>query len=493
MAQETPLPTSEEVSQSLHDNIRGALMKRLRGGRPLLVGLSPLPAHHALQEAGLMDLDWAMLYRRLGDGRFLRLEQVLREPLMSTLRTYGLLDWGAAHLPVLAVSACRVVGRLLAQLGREDPLAMNLARIPSGFEAILRNSLRRASGSRGPLMDAYAGHFTHALLEGVHGYRNALERNLRLLRLHNEAGTILVDWITADGKSVRHETLHDLLAAVVGPLIADLNRHISHADRTPHQLQHRGIDILTNVCPDLAEAVQLATELSTCVGLRLCTVPLTAGIPLDVWLYVGPHPGWPGRVCTLSLHRAHHEFILGARDGQRYYFPPCLLIARLAFSEGRPIITRPTIRQPAGGFAWRHPYTGDLGGDPFEGAELLHAEADVMYGPSRQAIRLFPQLKARTSTAREGNMCLDGQTITMKTVQSRFLDTPAGQGDVLAGLTALHDIVRLGLTRGHQNNTAGPRVKLGPVSMPYPLRGRKVTGALARRVFVYAGNRVVSA
>ena len=493
MAPETPLPTSEEVSQSLHDNIHSALTKRLCGERPLLVGLSPPLAHHALQDPEIMDLDWAMLYGRLGDGRFLRLEQVLREPLMSTLRTYGLLDWGAARLPVLAVSACRVAGRLLEQLGRDDPGAMDLGRIPSGFEAILRNCLRRASGSRGPVMDAYAGHFTTSLLERVDGYISGLERNLRLLRLHSEAGTIVVDWITADGKSVRHETLHDLLEAVVGPLIADLTRHIGRGDRTPHELQQRGIDILTNVCPGLAEAVQLATGLSTCVGLRLCTVPLRAGIPLDVWMYVGPHPGWPGHACTLSLHRAHHEFILGAIDGQRYYFPPCLLIARLAFSEGRPIITRPTVRQPAGGFLWRHPYTGDLGGDPFEGAELLHAEADAMYEPSKQAIRLFPQLKARTSTACEGNMCLDGQTVTMKTVQNRFLETPAGQGDVLADLTALHDIVRLGLTRGHQNNTAGPRAKLGPVSMPYPIQGRKVTGALARRVFAYAGNRVVSA
>ena len=226
MAQDTPLPTTEEISKLLHDNLRGALMRRTRGGRPLVVGLpGGLFPHRTAPAPEITDLDWIMLHRRLGADRFTTFDQVFGPPLTATLRSCGLLDWGAARLPVLAVSACRIAGRLLEQLGRDDPDTIDPSRIPSDFESALQNCLRRASRGQTSLVDVYVRHIADFLRDRVDTYRGDLGRDLTLLRLHRAGETIRADWLAIDGKPARSQTLEDLLGAVAVPVIADLAEH----------------------------------------------------------------------------------------------------------------------------------------------------------------------------------------------------------------------------------------------------------------------------
>ena len=67
---------------------------------------------------------------------------------------------------------------------------------------------------------------------------------------------------------------------------------------------------------------------------------------------------------------------------------------------------------------------------------------------------MFPQLRKRTQTAMENNLCLGGQAQTVHSIQQELHSalTACREPDILGAVTALHDIARFGLTCGHQDN-----------------------------------------
>ena len=212
------------------------------------------------------------------------------------------------------------------------------------------------------------------------------------------------------------------------------------------------------------------------------------GAPIDVWAYIEVAcPFGTPSACTLSVHRAHREFVLESPVGLRYYFPPVLLVTRMALAGTVLAVRSPVVREPADGHAFTHPYTGTLDQDPFPTAIALHKESSAMFKPSAVALGLFPRLGTRTTRPAERGMCLSGQGDVVAQVQARLIQDLAAdrEPDVLGCVTEIHELLRHGLCQGHQLNSSRPIVPLSD-GLPYPVRSPlDPRGPLAKRIFPY--------
>jgi len=492
MAHQIKSKEDNRIVESMYEAIQETLRKHMPRNQPLVMNpVGPrLPIYREMPN--LLPPE----PRRLAAIRVIHLQKhrmvmtfegILRETTQKVLQGACVSSWPSTVLAFSAVSQCRLAGRLLEQLGCKNKGMINREKIPSDFDTNAAQCFAGIQQSQLPVTRFISG-MAKSLWQKIAASTANSGQGMMNLRFVNTDDTIWIEWLTADGKVAQKDRLRDFVDSIMGPMAKELG--ICRDRLQTAQTSHRkiGEKVLREVSPKLADALQLACQENRHVGIHLCTSKDRRGLPLDVWLYMNPTlQALTFGNCTLSVHRYHRDFILGARDGTRYYFPPCLLTARVNHSYNRYQVMPPTIRQPRGGYKWNHPYTGPLQHDPFTGALLDQDKRDVMCEPSQEALKLFPELANRTNQASENNLCLPDQSREITNLQSHLHKEIAGLYtlDVLEAITALHQLARIGLTRGHQNNTSGPRVHLAPNTMPYPLRGRQVYGRLAKRIFVY--------
>lgn len=511
MANQIKSKEDNKIVELIYEAIQETLKKHMPGNQPLIMD----PVGPRLPIYRKMTNSLPSRSRRLATIKVIHLQkhrlvkpfqEILREAIQKVLQDAHVSSWPSTVLTFSVVSQCRLAGRLLEQLGCTNKGMINREKIPSDFDTTTAQCFDSIQQSQLPITE-----FITVMTDSLWQKMNTCtqERDTMKLRFVLLNSTIWVEWLTDDGKVVQKELFRDFIYSILEPISKKLGVYINRLKTAQTSHNKIGMTVLREVSPKLFDAVHHACQEKRYVGIHLHTFKDRRGTPLDVWLYLNPtlqtltsgmgnftlslhrlhHDFILGTMgnCTLSVHRPHRDFILGAKDGSRYYFPPCLLTARLTYSYNRYQILVPTVRQPCGGYNWDHPYTGPLGYDPFFNAILNGNEADVMYEPCEEALKLFPELANRMKQAKERDLCLPDQYLEIKNLQSHLHKGNAGLDtlDVLEVITALHRLARVGLTRGHQNNTSGPRVHLAPGSMPYPLRGRQVYDRLAKRVFVY--------
>jgi hypothetical protein len=304
---------------------------------------------------------------------------------------------------------------------------------------------------------------------------------------------IRVCWSDPEGRILQEEPLQEFIASASRNLAA----HLAHLAQgpDPRALREKGLSLLRQVSPALAGLVADVGMQGCTVGRRLAVVSARHGMPLHIWLYLSEsYPSVGTAACILSADRPHGEFILEASDGNLFYFPPCLLSARLVFDGQRVLVEHPRIREPANGYRWGHPYTGDLVRDPFASARVPESAHKALAAPSKWALRTFPTLGTRMPGAGEADLCLEGQSERVQTIAAqlgRDLETGARRA-LPTAVTALHDLARIGLTTAHQNNASAPRVPLTAERMPYPVPKGVVPDSPHTRVFTYAARRLTA-
>ena len=493
-------PSPEDINQTPHriftEQVCMAIQQRMVGGRPLAVDLVnelALYRFTGAQTAEPPGITPTLLTRSQSFRQVTTFAQLLQSPIAAALQALGLLGESRAAIPLLAISACGLASRLLEQLGLQDPAIVDYNRRLPELKALLQEGLSTATEVT---LTANA-----CVAKTVEAFRRQLtlcaekkSSALAVLRFFGQGPAFWVEGLTPSGDPAISMPLHDFVASFITPAAEGVAGQLHRERPTWERQQHRGMGILSDICPSLADALRLALQDSRPVGIRLCIGRSRRGLPLDVWFYVSPGDGCCFRGCVLSVNRPHGDFVLEAADGSYYYFPPCLLSARFNFMTWLPQVEYPIVRQPVGGYNWCHPYTGTLGAGIFAGAKLLHSEDEILDAPSEPAIAIFPQLQRRTQAPAENNLCLGGQAQIVPSIQEKLRSAHASlhEPDVLAAVTVLHDIAKLGLTRGHQDNTAGPRARLQSDSMPYPLRGRQFTGVLAKRTFAFRSDGISS-
>ncbi len=421
----------------------------------------------------LADLGNRRLWSRIGPFQTILSRVLTQVPTLSTAindSATGLHDW--------AYIACRFARRLMDQVGASGPiLSVSWSRpedrvlpgrpVTSGPELVQRCT---AAG-------------VQALRKAVVAVYEHTQKKPEMVRFKDEPTGLRVSWLDAAGDGFHESTLD----AMLQPLCRDVSNLIDEEIELRKKLQQNteaSKRKLRDISPAVADAVQVALTQNRPVGVRLCMAHDRKDTPMEAWLYVHPHyPNARTSSAILSVNRGCEEFILQARDNNKFYFPPCLLTARLAATNGGVRIELPLIRQPAKGFTWVHPFTGALKPGSLAGAITTERDGSALLDPSDEAQRLFPSLASRIAVPCESPMCLHGQPERVQRLQSK-LQSELSRGvepDVLAIVTELHDIIRFGITTGHRDNGSGPRGNL-----PYPLAHRPVTGDLAKRVFSFS-------
>ena len=482
-------PTLEACRNAFLETVRIRLQRR-----PELVVefQGPDRALRELAEGGLPDsLPPAVVEQYIENrrGGVADLSFLLTRAVESVSEIQSALDWAPLMLPGAARAACCLCARLLGQLGQSpeavirDPGAMAAAgetdeqpfRMGAQAARLVKSSADRAIER---LRYHAARHYSR---NGEHP---------QCVRFRAEGGGVVVEWMMAN-EVRRREPAADFADSLLRQFGSEFLEGVA-SSASRKQRCERNIDPqMQALAPGMANAVRMARGGQRPVGVHVCTARTPRGnVPLDVWIYLVPANG-PRTQCAavLTVYRAHREFILESAERQLFYFPPCLLAARISCESKGPRLLSPAIRQPAGGYAWRHPYSGDLGSVLFSNALLLQQEQIPMYEPSDAARAMFPGLQIPTTTPLENTLCLTGQEYEIMRVQQGLRES-LGAGtepDVLGAVTALHDLLRLGLTRAHERNMATPRAHLQAEQMLYPIAVglNALPGTLAERVFPF--------
>ena len=481
-----PLWRQEEVSAALWRHVEGYLMRHLLRG------------HHLFMEnRGLGIFIWsgrgeAPVWPPVGGDSsrdpppvalLSTLQCVLKSSVRQVLgeRPIGLRD--QATLPFILLSACPPLRDLLMdERGGVCPIDVDPA--PEEWRATAAHCLDAAS-RRDRIEADCLDHIMRAVIQR----REALG-NPALTRFEGRGDGIWMCWSSGDGRILHEERLQ----AFVNSISGSLTEHVLRFAQEPglRELMDRGVSILRRVSPPLAEMVEDVWAHGLTTGRRLAVTAARQGIPLHIWLYLTmryPTVGAPA--CILSADRAHGDFVLEAEDGSLFYFPPCVLSARLVFDGKKFLVESPRIREPANGYPWRHPYTGDLGADAFAAARVTKNEEEAMVRPSEWALKTFPLLGSRTPQAGENDMCLSDQDQAVRAIAVR-LDEELAAGapsGLTHAVTALHNLAKIGLTTAHQDNTARPRVPLSAEGMLYPVPRCVLPDSRGARVFRYAARR----
>jgi hypothetical protein len=393
-------------------------------------------------------------------------------------------DWSVATMPYVVSSALSYAGRLMTQLGAslQTEYRMPLGR-HLGADASVGLSRARE------LHRKYKNKLAEAMGAGTRGRR----RPAAMLRFSLRAGNrICLEKLDGQGNVLERESLQRFLKKVSLPLLSGIGVELGHLLECKKEYEAATLRGTSLFPGGISEAVIKACTQRSCVHLLLGTARLKSTIPVSIWLYLDPGGRRYGgsAACALSVHRAHQEFVLQGPPpaSQLSYFPPALLVARLVFTADGVSVNPPLVRQPAGGHAWCHPYTGALGAEAFAPTAPEDECEPAQYAPSAAAMKLFPELAARTKTALENDLCLAGQPERVQRLIGPFMrSTYAPESmDVLALVEGLHSIAKLGLTCGHQLNTSTPRARSEAMLYVLLARDLSITGApFARRVFPY--------
>jgi len=476
--------------------LSSALARRTSGNQPTIVNLvgdatvfRPYSRLHACGDR--VSLEALMNHETHWKpvGRFSR----VLEPLFGDARTMrGGDGWGGAVLPFLAVFGCRWGAGLARQMGTEPSCPIGPGSDDDSFRRDYRACLDDAERAL-----QVAGETMDAMIRAVQSPASWRRKTgaPAMLRLEPLRETTRVIWLARDGTELGRETLEELAMRMSSqPSVTGLLRRAEDCQRRQADHRARGDRALEAVCPPLAEAVCHAREHNRRVGYRLCARRIH-GLPAEVYLFVGPGPDAQRYVCAhVVARRAHEEFVLENRARQLFYFPPVQLQAMIEFIPSDPPwrLPLPMVRMPSRQPLWVHPYTGSLHADRFTDAALRPSNPqEAMAGISEDAQRLVPGLwEYRLNSATAGCLCLGGQDSRKAEFAGRLREEdPAAKTkpDLFGLVRGLWDLIRVGLTRGHQNNGNTPIAELSTSQMPYlirspaPLAGTK----LAARVFPY--------
>ena len=421
-------------------------------------------------------------------GRFSR----VLEPLFGDARTIrGGDGWGGAVLPFLAVFAFRWGVRLARQMGTEPSCPVGPGCDDDSFRRdylACLDDAKRALQVAGETLDAMI-----RVVQSPASWRRKTDAPA-MLRLEPLRGATRVIWLARDGTELGRETLEELALRMSSqPRVTDLLRRAEDCQRRQADHRAKGDRALEAVCSPLAEAVRHAREHNRRVGYRMCAKRVR-GLPAEVYLFVGPGPDAQRYVCAhLVARRAHEEFVLENRARQLFYFPPVQLQAMIEFIPSDPPwrVPLPMVRMPSRQPRWVHPYTGSLHADRFTDPELRPRNPpEAMAGISEGAQRLVPGLwEHRLNSSTAGCLCLGGQDSRRAELAGWLREGPPAERkpDLFGLVWGLWDLIRVGLTRGHQNNGNTPIAELSTSQMPYligsaaPLAGTK----LAARLFPY--------
>ena len=484
-----PIIDSQQLKETISKEVVQAFLRRMPGSRPLMLGLEdPEALLHRLREtpsiiAGRLALSQG-LHAGVGWHVIAGLEGMLVEALRQVMSGLNLLNWNPRTAVAGVVSASQFAERLRIQLGVPGKPLVDMSRAPVPIRSAITRCADDADKAR--LLPTTVGkQLTKALWQELARRKSERAGDCCNLRFRFEHDELAVDWLGKDNVVLESERVQELLEPAINILLPDFADTIQRLKDTDTGWEQAGGSLRKCLPPETAHALQVACETTATVGLHLFTATVRGRIPTEVNLLIQPHGhqfGCGG--CTLTVDRAHQEFILESIDKRLYYFPPVLLCARLIFRGGVPHIMIPVVRQPEGGFLWRHPYTGLLEPDPFTGATFLNQSPPIMYEPSAWATRTFQGLRHRLTRAGEKDMCLAGQTYLLGQLQNalaRQMVLPAGP-DALRIVTEIHTILRHGLCHAHQQSTAAPRIRLTPTEMPYVVEASESTPV---RIFRY--------
>jgi hypothetical protein len=503
--------------------LSSVLVRRSNGNQPTIINLMGdatvfRPYSPAFSAGPHLSLD-ALLSHEASWAPVGRFSRFLEPALGASAVVRGCDGWGGALMPYLALSACDWAAILARQMGAELTCSVAPGCIDSAFRqdfAACLGDASRAMRVTNQTVEALA-----QVVKSPPSWRLGAHAPA-MLRFEPNGETTRVIWLARDGKELGRETLGKLATRMssekqVTDLLAEAkglqSRLADHREGGDRKLQA--------ACPAMAEAVKRAREHGRHVGYRMFLKD-DRGLPADVYVFVGPGPDAHRYVCAnLVARRAHEEFVLENRAGQLFYFPPVQLQAMVEFIPSQPHWHLPMamVRMPACQPRWMHPYTGSLHTDRFADAELFPngsvgvspgARADLpddsrrgarawdrqsidrgaMVAISDDARRLLPALSQCPGVGPStGCMCLGGQDyqIAQATQLLREAEAAGSEPNLLGAVRALWNTIRVGLTRGHQNNGNTPIAELGTTQMPYLVRSASdLHGTrLAARFFPY--------
>jgi hypothetical protein len=478
----------EQLKEIVMTEVAAALLRRMSNSHPVKLDLdSPELLLHRLRQTPPTISRLMALHGRdcLDEWRIITgLHQVLEEAFQHVTDRLNLLDWNRRTLVVGAVLASLFAERLRIQLGAAGEPLLDKSRLPpQGHRALLRCA---DDADKARMLPAtLTSRLMQTLWRDVVRCRSAGSRRCCSLRFRAEHDSVQVDWLAEDESVVESEKLQGFIGPALDAVLSKFVTTLGNLHAAGAGWGRVADGLLGYLSPRTANALQVACERNAATGLHLFNAKMRGSIPTEICLFIQPHFHRFGHgACTLSVNRAHHEFILESAGGRLFYFPPILLCARLLFGAGLPCIRIPVVRQPVGGFQWRHPYTGALDSDPLTGVTMLDRNAPVLVEPSGWARSAFPALAHRLAHAAEKDLCLSGQELSLSKLQdalSRQMASGA-EFDALRIVTELHGILRRGLCCAHQQSAATPRIHMTPEDMYYVLNASAATPV---RIFRY--------
>jgi len=395
-----------------------------------------------------------------------------------------MLDWNNVFAPCCTVHVCRWAAVLARQVGTTIADIPRVISVPAGLDTTYEICRTRSAEACKAIEQAVSA--MGSRIQDHHA--EAL-----FYKITSADGCPQVASLTESGLLLGSEPLDEFCRRIVEPaanmLMPALDRmRALRVKRDPLN------DDYTRLLPARVNALLNAgRQVGERAGMWLCSARVN-GMPASFYLFASAEPmnRTPALFLTLEARRAHEDFVLESDEGNRYYFPPCQIVARIRFdaTAAKWFPERPTIRQPAGALWWNHPYTGPLGNALSPAFRMIGPEgAEPMLEPSIDVRAIVPNMPPAVSKPVERDICLNGQETALADLQNSVPRTPETDGvpDILQLVRGIWSIARNGLTRAHQDNTNTPREHMTILQMPYPLPSWFVPGRNLRdRVFTYA-------
>ncbi len=198
---------SEKIMDLLHGNFRAVLEARMSRSRTLHVDLEGhsmvYRAVEAAEAGEAPRVTPKVLRESSAFRRIMTFGHVLMRVLTETLQSEDVLDWGQATLPFHTVSAYRIAGRLMEQLGHMD---RGMIDRPPGLGS-LRDACVRDWARFRELRKTAHDRIVRTLTQKVAGCKDFQGRETKMLCFRSRASEILVDWLTEEGGMIRSESL----------------------------------------------------------------------------------------------------------------------------------------------------------------------------------------------------------------------------------------------------------------------------------------------
>ena len=405
-------------------------------------------------------------------------------PLQMQLRTMVQWDeWSHVLFLFSAAAACVFLARVAGAVGATLRFDVDLNRLTSrSFRTQCALARKRASVVRRSVEKAMSA-MTNCLTLPHDAASQA-----RLLKLQFDNGQPCVIWMTETGTTVSRESLSELVDRVARTYVQGfLDRSSSWSARLESCRSYIE-QSLQEACPRLAQSILEASR-GRKLGIWLFS-GLAQGSPAEGMLYLdSPRADFQGQA-TVACNRAHAEFILQNADRSYFWFPPCMLSARIHFGQAipLPLLCRPEVRIPRGSPPMVHPYAGDMLPDTFASFDILNPRdyTPAMIPVSSDLSKLAIPLRASTAYPVMRDLCIPAQDARIRTIliEAKYESREMQPYCLVEGIWRL---AVQGLTRAHEDNQNLPRARLDSSSMYYPVGNPQgIAGtAMEARVFRY--------